>query len=119
MNRGLSGLLELGGSIPVGYEEDELFLLGRVGGGAPGFSLSAHGGWRSVFEITDVWRSYTEVGAGVHVRPGFWAGPRLSLGARRTLTERISLYGGLGAQLGFGSGLRLDVELCTGVRWGL
>ncbi|WNG47938.1 hypothetical protein F0U60_30210 [Archangium minus] len=119
LRRGLSGLLELGMSVPMGYEEDELFLLARAGRGAPGINLSAHVGWRSVFEGTDVWRSYAELGAGVHLRPDFWVGPRLGLGVRRTLSERFSLYGGLGTQLGFGSGLRLDVELCTGVRWGL
>ena len=116
--RGVAGHLELGGCVPVGYEENELFLLVRVGGGAPGFSLGAHGGFRSVFG-QDQWQTFAELGAAVHVRPGLWAGPRVGLGVRRTLSETFSLYGGLGGQLGFGSGLRLDVELTTGVRWGL
>jgi hypothetical protein len=118
LRRGLSGLLELGGSLPVGYEENELFLMARAGGGAPGFGLSVYGGFRSVFGQEE-WQTYADLGAAVHVRPGLWVGPRVGLGVRRSLTETLSLYGGLGGQLGFGSGLRLDVELCTGVRWSL
>jgi hypothetical protein len=116
--RGLSGHVELGGSIPVGYEENELFLLARVGGGAPGLSLGAHGGFRSVFELEE-WQSYVELGVGMHVLPRVWAGPRVGLGVRRALNAHLTLYGGLGGQLGFGSGLRLDVEVSTGLRWSL
>src|SRR5690242_21380284 len=61
--RGVSGHLELGGSLPVGYEENELFLMVRAGGGAPGFSLSAHGGLRSVFEGQNEWRTFVDLGA--------------------------------------------------------
>ena len=116
--RGLAGHLELGASVPVGYEENELFLLARVGGGAPGLSLGAHGGFRSVFELEE-WQSYVELGVAVHVRPRLWAGPRVGLGVRRALNTHLTLYGGLGGQLGFGSGLRLDVEVSIGVRWSL
>jgi hypothetical protein len=116
--RGLAGHLELGASVPVGYEENELFLLARAGGGTPGFSLGVHGGYRSVFELEE-WQSYADLGVAVHLRPSLWAGPRVGLGARRALSERLTLYGALGGQLGFGSGLRLDVEVSTGLRWSL
>jgi hypothetical protein len=118
VQRGLGGHLELGGSLPVGYEENELFLLGRAGVGAPGQSLLVHGGFRSVFG-RDEWQTYVDLGAAVHLRPTFWAGPRVGLGVRRALSETFTLYSGVGAQLGFGSGLRLDIELCTGMRWSL
>jgi hypothetical protein len=116
--RGLGGHLELGGSLPVGYEEDELFLMGRVGLGTVGTSLLMHGGFRSVFG-RDEWQTYMDLGAAVHLRPSFWVGPRVGLGVRRALSETFTLYSGLGGQLGFGSGLRLDIELCAGLRWGL
>ncbi len=118
LRRGLSGHVELGGSLPVGYEDNELFLMARVGGGAPGFSLAVHGGFRSVFTLEE-WQTYTDLEAVVLMRPRFWVGPRVGLGVRRTLNETLSLYGGLGAQLGFGSGLRFDIELSTGLRWSL
>ncbi|WP_257446904.1 hypothetical protein [Archangium lipolyticum] len=118
LRRGLSGHVELGGSLPVGYEDNELFLLARVGAGTPGFSLAAHGGFRSVFTLEE-WQTYTELGAIVHARPRFWVGPRVGLGVRRTLTETLSVYGGAGAQLGFGSGLRFDIEVSSGLRWSL
>jgi hypothetical protein len=118
VRRGTAGHLELGGSLPVGYEENELFLMVRAGGGAPGFGLSAYGGFRSVFGREE-WQTFVDLGAAVHVQPDFWVGPRVGLGVRCSLSETFSLYGGLGAQLGFGSGLRLGVELNTGVRWSL
>jgi hypothetical protein len=117
-SRGVAGHLELGGSLPVGYEENELFLLARAGGGTPGFSLTVHGGFRSVFG-EDAWQTYVDLGAAVHLRPRLWVGPRVGLGVRRSLNESFTLYGGLGGGLGFGSGLRLDVEVSTGLRWSL
>lgn len=118
VRRGLGGHLELGGSLPVGYEEDELFLMGRVGLGTPGPSLLTHGGFRSVFG-RDEWQTYVDLGGAVHLRPTFWVGPRVGMGVRHTLSETFTLYSGLGGQLGFGAGLRLDLELCAGLRWGL
>ncbi|HEX8437480.1 hypothetical protein [Archangium sp.] len=116
--RGIAGHLELGGSVPVGYEENELFFLARAGGGTPGLSLTVHGGFRSVFG-EDEWQTYADLGAAVHLRPELWAGPRVGVGVRRALNETFTFYGGLGGGLGFGSGLRLDVELSTGLRWSL
>ncbi|QRN93311.1 hypothetical protein JRI60_29425 [Archangium violaceum] len=118
LRRGLSGHVEIGGSLPVGYEDNELFLLARAGAGAPGFSLGAHGGFRSVFTLEE-WQTYTDLGVMVHARPHFWIGPRVGVGVRRALTETLSIYGGAGAQLGFGSGLRFDIEVSSGLRWSL
>lgn len=118
LRRGLSGHVEFGGSLPIGYEENELFLMARVGGGAPGLGLGVQGGFRSVFTLEE-WQTYTELGAVVHARPAFWVGPRVGLGVRRALTGTLALYGGPGVQLGFGSGLRFDIELSAGLRWSL
>ncbi len=52
-------------------------------------------------------------------RRGFGKVWREQLGVRRALNAHLTLYAGLGGQLGFGSGLRLDVEVSTGVRWSL
>ncbi|HSP80302.1 MAG TPA: hypothetical protein VLQ93_17345 [Myxococcaceae bacterium] len=116
--RGAGGHLELGASFPVGYEENELFVMARAGLGGGGTSLGVHGGLRSVFG-REAWQTFTELGVVIHARPGVWGGPRLGLGVRHALSESFSLYGGVGGQLGFGSGLRLDVEILTGLRWAL
>jgi hypothetical protein len=116
---GAGGHLELGASLPVGYDENELFLMARAGrlrGGDS--SLALHGGLRSVFG-REAWQTFADLGVVLHARPSLWAGPRLALGVRHALSESFSLYGGLGGQLGFGVGLRLDVEVFSGLRWGL
>jgi hypothetical protein len=116
---GAGGHLELGASLPVGYEENELFLMARAGSrGAPGSLLTFHGGLRSVFG-REAWHTFADLGVVIHARPALWAGPRLALGLRRSFSESFSLYGGVGGQLGFGAGLRLDVEVFSGLRWGL
>ncbi len=115
---GVGGHLELGASFPVGYEENELFLAARAGRLRGGTSLGLHGGLRSVFG-REAWQTFTELGVVIHARPEVWGGVRLGLGVRHALSESFSLYGGVGGQLGFGSGLRLDVEMLTGLRWAL
>ena len=109
-------LLDVGGSLTVGYEQDELFLLARGGFGPAGKGGVLLGGFRGFFG-SDEWQSFFDVGATVRLFSGTWAGPRLGFGLRRTLSDRLSLYGGFGLSLGFGSGLRIDAEASTGLQW--
>jgi hypothetical protein len=116
--RGAGGHLDLGGSFPVGHDQDELFLLARVGTGKPGFGLAAHGGYRSLFS-QDAWQTFTELGVIAHARPSAWGGARVAVGVRYLMGHGLTLYGGAGGQMGFGAGLRLDAELFSGVSWNL
>lgn len=109
-------LLDVGGSLTVGYDRDEVFLLARAGLGEAGKGGALIGGFRSVFG-RDAWQTFFDVGATVRLFSGTWAGPRLGFGVRRTLSDQLSLYGGLGLSLGFGSGLRVDAEALTGLQW--
>ncbi len=109
-------LLDLGGSLTVGDDRDEVFLLARGGLGEAGRGGVLLGGFRNVFGQEE-WQTFFDLGVAVRLFSGTWAGPRLGFGLRRTLTDRLSLYGGLGLSLGFGSGMRVDTEASIGLQW--
>ena len=109
-------LLDVGGSLTVGYDQDEVFLLARAGLGEAGKGGVLLGGFRSFFG-RDEWQTFFDVGASARLFSGTWVGPRLGFGLRRTLSDHLSLYGGLGLSLGFGSGMRVDAEAFTGLQW--
>jgi hypothetical protein len=113
---GPGALLDVGGSLTVGDERDEVFLVARGGLGEAGRGGALLGGFRSVFG-QDEWQTFFDLGLTVRLFSGTWAGPRLGFGLRRTLTDRLSLYGGLGLSLGFGSGMRVDTEASIGLQW--
>jgi hypothetical protein len=113
---GLAGHLDLGVGLTVGYSGDEVFLLVRGSTGRPGDELALITGYRSVFG-SESWATFFELGASVRPISGPWLGPRIGFGARHTLSDHFALYGGLGFTFGFGSGLRADTELFTGLQW--
>ncbi|GMT98974.1 hypothetical protein KH5H1_30930 [Corallococcus caeni] len=113
---GLAGHLDLGVGLTVGYEGDEVFLLARGSTGRPGEALALITGYRSVFG-SESWRTFFDLGVSVRPISGPWLGPRIGFGARHTLSDHFALYGGLGFTFGFGSGLRADTELFTGLQW--
>ncbi|WP_233595534.1 MULTISPECIES: hypothetical protein [Corallococcus] len=114
---GLAAQLDLGVGLTVGYDQDEVFLLVRgSSGGGPGEELALIGGYRSVFG-SESWQTFFDLGASVRPISGPWLGPRIGFGARHTLSDHFALYGGLGFTFGFGSGLRADTEVFTGLQW--
>lgn len=113
---GISGHLDVGGSLTVGDDRNEVFALVRASEGKPGFSLGLIGGYRSVFGDED-WQTFFDLGLAVRLFSGTWVGPRVGFGLRHKLTESVSLQGGLGLSMGFGSGMRLDPEVFTAVQW--
>jgi hypothetical protein len=113
---GPGAFLELGGSLTVGHDRDEVFLLIRGGVGQSGGEGVLLGGFRSVFG-DEQWQTFFDLGAALRLFSGTWAGPRVGFGLRHALSDQLSLYGGLGLSLGFGSGLRMDAEAFTGLQW--
>ncbi|HEX8700417.1 MAG TPA: hypothetical protein VF815_16330 [Myxococcaceae bacterium] len=108
--------LDLGGSLTVGDDRDEVVLLIRGGVGQGGAEGVVQGGFRSVAGDKD-WQTFFDVGAALRLFSGTWAGPRVGFGLRHALSDQLSLYGGFGLSLGFGSGLRMDAEAFTGLQW--
>ncbi|MFY2557468.1 hypothetical protein ACN469_07575 [Corallococcus terminator] len=112
--KGLDALLDVGASLTVGHDGDEVFVVIRGSLRQP--ELSLVGGFRSVFG-DESWQSFVDLGAVVRPFSGPWVGPRVAFGLRHTFSERFAVYGGLGLTLGFGSGLRADAEGFTGLQW--
>jgi hypothetical protein len=108
--------LDVGGSLTVGYDQDELFLMARGGFGKAGEGGVLLGGFRSFFGREE-WQTFFDLGAALRLFSGTWVGPRLGFGLRHTLSDHLSFYGGLGLSLGFGSGMRADTEAFTGLQW--
>jgi hypothetical protein len=108
--------LELGGSMTVGDDRDEVVLMIRGGAGQAGTEGVVQGGFRSLFGDEE-WQTFFDLGAQVRLFSGTWAGPRVGFGLRHALSDQLSLYGGFGLSLGFGSGLRMDAEAFTGLQW--
>ncbi len=115
---GFSGHLDLGASLTVGYDQNELFLIARGSAGRGDASLGLIGGYRGVFGRED-WQTFVDLGVAARLFSGVWVGPRVGFGLRHNLSDQVSLLGGLGVALGFGSGLRLDAEAFTGLQWRL
>ncbi|MBN1209265.1 MAG: hypothetical protein JXB05_30695 [Myxococcaceae bacterium] len=113
---GLGLLIDVGASLTVGYDQDELFLAARGVVGKAGGEGVLLGGFRSSFGHED-WQTFFELGAAARLFSGTWLGPRIGFGLRHTLSDRLSWYGGLGLSLGFGSGMRADAEAFTGLQW--
>ncbi|MDY7227945.1 hypothetical protein [Hyalangium rubrum] len=108
--------LDLGGSLTVGHDRDEVFLIARGGVTTKGGEGVLLGGFRSVYGEEEL-QTFFDLGATVRLFSGTWVGPRIGFGLRHALSDRLSLYGGLGLSLGFGSGLRMDAEGFTGLQW--
>ena len=113
---GPGAFLDLGGSLTVGDDRDELVLMIRGGVGQSGAEGVVQGAFRSVFGDED-WQTFVDLGAALRLFSGTWAGPRVGFGLRHALSDQLSFYGGFGLSLGFGSGLRMDAEAFTGLQW--
>jgi hypothetical protein len=113
---GLGGFFDLGGSLTVGDDRDEVLIMLRGGAGQGGVEGVVQGGYRSIFGDDD-WQTFFDVGAALRLFSGTWAGPRVGFGVRHALSDQLSVYGGFGLSLGFGSGLRMDAEAFTGLQW--
>lgn len=113
---GLTGHLDVGATLTVGYDRNELLLLVRPSAGRSGFSLGLIATYRSFFGDEGL-QTFVDLGVVGRLFSGAWAGPRLGLGLRHALSENVFVLGGLGLSVGFGSGLRLDAEGFTGLQW--
>ncbi len=113
---GLTGHLDVGATVTVGYDRNELVFLARPAVGDPGFSLGLLATHRSFFGDEGL-QTFFDAGIAGRLFSGAWVGPRLGFGLRHALSENVFVLGGLGLSVGFGSGLRLDAEGFTGVQW--
>jgi hypothetical protein len=105
---------DLGGTLAVGVNGNEVtaWLRAGFGGKAPDWSLT--GGYRGYFGYERV-KTFFDLGAAVHLTPSLSVGPRVGFGVQFELTQLVGVYLGLAGQIGFGpASLRMDGELISG-----
>ncbi len=112
---GLRALLDVGGTLAVDYEGNELMALARAGFGGPSINWTAIGGYRGYFG-RDVWKTFFDLGIAAHFTPAFTVGPRVGFGVQYELGPLAGLYLGAAAQLSGGNGFRFSGELVGGIQ---
>lgn len=117
---GWRGAGELGGSIGVGSEGNDLILSFRAlccGDAtllpALGLDLSLYGGYRGYFAFGQ-WKTFFDLDAALHFTPRATIGPRVGIGLQLDFLPVAGAFAVLGAQIGFGDGIRYGAELMLG-----
>jgi hypothetical protein len=113
---GTRALLDLGGTIAVGHEGNELMALARAGFGGPSINWTAIGGYRGYFGV-DAWKTFFDLGIAAHFTRAFTLGPRVGFGVQYELGSLAGAYVGGAAQLSGGNGFRFSGELIAGFQF--
>lgn len=113
---GWRGNLEAGLTFAVTRAGSELKVAGRVTLGGAIIDGSALAGFRSYFGY-ERWKTMLDLDLAVHFTPLVTVGPRLGFGVQYELLGVMGVFAQLGAQLGFGRGLRLSFDLMIGVQF--
>lgn len=115
LENGLRLDADLGLTVAVGHDGNELKAFGRasLGGSAVDWSMAA--GYRGYFG-DGRFKTFFDLDGAAHLAPAFVLGPRVGFGAQLELSPLVGLYAGLAAQLGFGAVLRFDAELVLGLQ---
>lgn len=112
---GLRYPLEVGGTLAVDYDGDELMLLARASLG-PTLDTALIGGYRGYFGWERT-RSFFDLGLAVHATPFFDIGPRVGFGFQYELLPVLGVYACAAAQLGGGNGFRFSAEATVGLQF--
>lgn len=112
---GFRGLGDLGGTIAVGVNGNELLAFARGGLGGPSTAWSATAGYRGYFGYEQL-KTFLDLTLAAHVRPYLRIGPRVGGGVQYELSSIAGLYAGFAFQFGFGNGFLFSGELVGGVQ---
>ncbi len=116
---GWKGSLELGATLGVGSDGNDLKLSVRAMFGRP-FDLGIFAGYRGYFAIGQ-WKTFFDLDLAGHitplVAPHGTIGPRVAVGVQLDFLPIIGTYALLGGQVGFGDGLRYGAELTLGFQF--
>jgi hypothetical protein len=110
---GLRTDLDLGGTVAIGADGNELLGVARLQLGGPRLGTALLGGYRGYFG-QDRFKTFFDLGAGVQLTPALTAGPRVGFGAQVELGALVGIYAGVAGQLAAGDGLRASVEAVLG-----
>lgn len=112
---GWRGGAEVGGTLAVGSEGNDLKLSLRALFGGP-FDLALFAGYRGYFSVGQ-WKTFFDLDAAAHFTPRFTIGPRVGVGVQLDFLPVAGAFAVLGGQIGFGDGLRYGVELMIGFQF--
>jgi hypothetical protein len=113
---GWRGEVEVGLTFAVTRAGSEVKVAGRLTLGGEVIDGSALAGFRSYFGY-ERWKTMLDLDLSVHFTPIFTIGPRLGFGVEYELLSVMGIFAQLGAQLGFGRGLRLSFDGMIGVQF--
>jgi hypothetical protein len=106
----------LGASMAVGVDGNELTLNTRLNWLVNGVDASATVGYRGYFGL-ERFKSFYEAGWAVHAYPAFLTGPRLGFGFQYELTQVVGGFVGIAAKGAFGAAVRFSAEAFCGVQF--
>jgi hypothetical protein len=109
---GWRGGAELGGTLAVGSEGNDLKLSLRALFGGD-FDFATLAGYRGYFDLGQ-WKTFFDFDAAAHFTPRFTIGPRVGVGVQLDFLPVAGAFAVLGAQIGFGNGIRYGAELMIG-----
>lgn len=107
---------EIGGTLAVGYDGDELKLLGRVGFFGPIPDVAVIFGFRNYFG-KDQWKTFMDLDLAGHFTPHLTGGVRFGIGVQWDWLPIAGTYLTLAGQIGFGQALRFSGELLLGFQF--
>ncbi|MBI3183900.1 MAG: hypothetical protein HYZ28_17320 [Myxococcales bacterium] len=108
--------VDLGGTIAIGHDGNELKAFGRASLGGPSIDWSLAAGYRGYFGHGR-FKTFFDLDAAAHLTPQLTFGPRVGFGLQYELSPLAGIFTGLAAQLGFGGALRFDAELIVGLQF--
>jgi hypothetical protein len=116
---GWKGSLELGATMGVGSDGNDLKLSVRTMFGYP-FDLGIFAGYRGYFSVGQ-WKTFFDLDLAGHITPLIaphgTIGTRVAVGVQLDFLPIIGTYALLGGQIGFGDGLRYGAELTIGFQF--
>lgn len=113
---GPRGDAEVGGTLAVGYDGDELKLAVRGAFFGPMPDVSAIFGFRNYFG-KDQWKTFMDLDIAGHFTPHLTAGVRFGIGLQWDFLPVVGTYLTLAGQIGFGQALRFSGELLLGFQF--
>jgi len=113
--RGLRGVLDLGGTWAIGYNGNELLGWVRAAPSASGWGWSAVAGYRGYYGYERL-RTFVDLDLAAQFRPLLTAGVRVGAGVQYEITSNVGVFVGVGLQLGGGNGVVLSGEVISGLQ---
>jgi hypothetical protein len=106
--------LDLGATLAIGVDGNEIKLLGRVAFGSGMEGMLAFG-YRGYFG-QEALKTFFDIDLALHRSDAFTLGPKLGVGLQYEVHPLVGVFGALAASFGFGQAIRFTGEVCVGVQ---